>query len=143
MRAFFLFRTEEGKMEIPKDLKYTESDEWLRIDGATAVTGISDFAQDQLSDIVYVEISVEVGDTLAKGEAYGLVESVKAAADLYMPVSGKIQEINEDLTEKPEAVNSDPYGSAWMVKFEITEMSELDDLLDAAAYTASIEERSA
>jgi glycine cleavage system H protein len=130
-------------MEFPKDLKYTESDEWLRIEGDRAVTGISDFAQDQLSDIVYVEISVEVGDTVAKGETYGLVESVKAAADLYMPISGLIQEINEELTEKPELVNSDPYGSSWMVKFEITDPSELDALLDVEAYATSVGERSA
>jgi glycine cleavage system H protein len=130
-------------MEFPKDLKYTENDEWIRVEGSNGVTGITDYAQDQLSDVVYVEINSEVGETVPKGEAFGLVESVKAAADLYMPVSGIIQEINEGLTEKPELVNSNPYDSAWIVKFEITKPSELDELMDSDGYAASVAERSA
>ncbi|MDF1499354.1 MAG: glycine cleavage system protein GcvH [Anaerolineales bacterium] len=128
-------------MDIPKDLKYTESDEWVRVEGDTATTGISDYAQDQLSDIVYVEHVVEEGDTVAQGEPHSAVESVKAAADVYMPVGGKIIAINENLESSPELVNTDPYGEAWLVKFEISDASELEDLMDAAAYEKYCEER--
>ncbi len=128
-------------MDIPKDLKYTESDEWVRVEGDTATTGITDYAQDQLSDIVYVEHVVDEGDTVEKGEAHSAVESVKAAADVYMPIGGTIVAINEDLESSPELVNSDPYGEAWMVRFEITDASQLDDLLDADAYVKHCEER--
>lgn len=128
-------------MEIPKDLKYTESDEWVRVEGETATTGISDYAQDQLSDIVYVEHVVDEGDTVAQGEAHSAVESVKAAADVYMPVGGKILAINENLESSPELVNTDPYGEAWMVKFEVSDASELEGLMDAAAYEKYCEER--
>jgi glycine cleavage system H protein len=129
-------------MQIPEELKYTENDEWIRPEGGIGVAGVTDYAQDQLSDVVYVEVSAAIGDALAKGEAFALVESVKAAADVYMPVSGKITEINESLSDSPEWVNSDPYGEAWMVKFQITEPSELDELLSAQAYAKLIEERS-
>jgi glycine cleavage system H protein len=128
-------------MEFPKDLKYTESDEWVRVEGSIATAGITDYAQDQLSDVVYVEAIVEVDQDLAKGEAHSTVESVKAAADVYMPIGGKITEINEALIDSPEDVNSDPYGEAWMVKFEIADASELDELMDAAAYEKYCEER--
>mgnify|MGYP001098767320 CR=1 FL=1 len=128
-------------MDIPKDLKYTESDEWVRVEGDTGTTGITDYAQDQLSDIVYVEHVVGEGDSVDKGEAHSAVESVKAAADVYMPVSGKIAAINEDLEASPELVNTDPYGEAWMVKFEISDASELDDLMNADAYEKFCEER--
>lgn len=128
-------------MEFPSDLKYTESDEWVRVEGNIVTTGISDYAQDQLSDVVYVEISAEVGDTLAKGEAHSAVESVKAASDVYMPAGGKIVEVNDALADTPELVNSDPYGAAWMVKFEPADPAELDGLMDAAAYEKYCQER--
>ena len=129
-------------MEFPEELKYTENDEWLRVEGDVGTAGISDFAQDQLSDVVYVEVTVAIGDSVAKGEVFGLVESVKAAADVYMPATGVITEINEALVDTPELVNSDPYGDAWMVKFELTDASELDSLLTVEAYKQSVEERS-
>jgi len=121
-------------MNIPADLKYTENDEWIRVDGNTGTVGISDYAQDQLSDIVFVEIIVAEGETHKKGESCATLESVKAAADIYLPVSGKSLAVNESLPDKPELVNSDPYGEAWMVKIEIEDASELDGLLDAAGY---------
>lgn len=129
-------------MEYPDTLKYTENDEWIRVEGDTGTTGISDFAQDQLSDVVYVEVSVAVGDEVPKGEVFGLVESVKAAADVYMPVAATITEINEALVDTPELVNTDPYGEAWMVKFKISDPSQLDDLMDVQSYKQSVEERS-
>jgi glycine cleavage system H protein len=128
-------------MEFPKDLKYSESDEWIRVEGDTATAGITDYAQDQLSDVVYVEGLAEVGQDLAKGEAHSTVESVKAAADVYMPVGGKITEINEALVDSPEMVNSEPYTGAWMVKFGVADVSEIEGLMDAAAYEKFCEER--
>jgi glycine cleavage system H protein len=128
-------------MNFPSDLKYTENDEWIRVDGDVGTAGITDYAQDQLSDIVYVEVQVDVGDELDQGDVFAAVESVKAAADIYMPAGGVIAEINEDLPDAPEAVNSDPYGEAWMVKFEISDPEELEDLLDADAYEKHCEER--
>ena len=128
-------------MEYPKDLKYTASDEWVRVEGNIGTTGISDYAQDQLSDIVYVETTPAIGESLQKGEPHSAVESVKAAADVNMPVSGVITDVNENLADTPELVNTDPFGEAWMVRFEITDPSELDSLLDAAAYEKLNEER--
>lgn len=128
-------------MEVPKDLKYSESDEWVRVEGTLATAGISDYAQDQLSDVVYVEAVAEAGQALAKGEAHSTVESVKAAADVYLPIGGTITEINEALIDSPESLNSDPYGAAWMVKFEVADAAELDGLMDAAAYEKYCEER--
>lgn len=128
-------------MDTPKDLKYTESDEWVRVEGDAATAGLTDYAQDQLSDIVYVEYMVEEGDSVDKGEAHSAVESVKAAADVYMPIGGTITAVNEDLENSPELVNSDPYGEAWMVKFEISDAAELDSLMDADAYVKHCEER--
>ncbi len=125
-------------MNVPTDLKYTVNDEWIRVEGNTGTVGITDHAQEQLSDIVYVEIVVSEGDTVAKGDSCATIESVKAAADVYMPVSGKIVAINENLPDTPEMVNSDPYGGAWMVKVELSNPSELDELLDASAYQAKI-----
>jgi glycine cleavage system H protein len=127
-------------MNFPADLKYTKRDEWIKVDGNVGTLGISDFAQDQLSDIVYLEVSLSVGDTAAQDEAFGTIESVKAASDIYMPVSGKVLEINEALFAAPEAVNGDPYGS-WMIKIEISDPAELDGLLDAAAYEADTKGR--
>ncbi len=127
-------------MIVPEDLKYTRNDEWVRVDGEDAAVGITDHAQDQLSDIVYVEIVVGVGDTISKGDTIATLESVKAAADVYSPVSGEVVEINEDLADAPETVNSDPYGAAWMIKVKLSDPAELDELLDHAGYAAGIEQ---
>lgn len=121
-------------MKAPADLKYTKNDEWIRVKDNIGVIGITDYAQDQLSDVVFVEIVAFEGDELDQGETCAVVESVKAAADVYMPVSGKIVDINETLVDSPELVNEDPYGDAWMLKIELTDPSELDDLMDAEAY---------
>jgi len=128
-------------MNIPQDLKYTENDEWIRVEGNTGTIGITDYAQDQLSDVVFVEVIAQVGEKMEKGDACATVESVKAAADVYMPVSGVILEVNEKLPDAPEIVNTDPYGAAWMVKLEISDPSQLDSLLDAAAYEARCQAR--
>lgn len=120
----------------PKELKYTNNDEWIRFEDGVGTVGITDHAQEQLSDIVFVEILVSVGDEVKQGESCATVESVKAAADVYMPVSGKVVAVNEDLSNVPETLNSDPYGAAWMVKIELTDPAELDGLLDAGAYAA-------
>jgi glycine cleavage system H protein len=126
-------------MNIPSDLKYTQNDEWVRVQGKVGTVGITDFAQNQLSDIVFVEVVVSIGDTIKKGDTCATVESVKAAADVYMPVSGKVIEVNESLPATPESVNSDPYGTAWMVKVELTDTGQLDQLLDATAYEKLIQ----
>jgi glycine cleavage system H protein len=128
-------------MNIPTHLKYTPNDEWINVEGNVGTVGISDFAQNQLSDIVYVEIVAAEGDMLNKGDTCATIESVKAAADVYLPVSGKIIAVNESLPDKPETVNTDPYGEAWMVKLELTDASELDSLLDAAAYEKHVQEK--
>lgn len=123
-------------MNIPAKYKYTENDEWIEVDGDVGKVGITDYAQDQLSDIVYVEILVAEGDTVSQGDSCATIESVKAAADVYMPVSGKVVAVNDDLPDIPEQVNSDPFGAAWMVQIELNDPSELDNLMDAAAYEA-------
>jgi glycine cleavage system H protein len=128
-------------MNIPADLKYTDNDEWIRLEGSTGTIGISDYAQDQLSDIVFVEIIVSEGEQVAKGDSCATVESVKAAADIYMPVSGTVIVVNENLADAPETINSDPYGDAWMVKIQISDTSELDDLNDSVAYQKLIKEK--
>ncbi|MFO8036917.1 MAG: glycine cleavage system protein GcvH [Anaerolineales bacterium] len=121
-------------MKAPADLKYTKNDEWIRVKDNIGVIGITDYAQDQLSDVVFVEIVAFEGDELDQGETCAVVESVKAAADVYLPVSGKILDINETLVDSPELINEDPYGEAWMIKIELTDPSELDDLMDVEAY---------
>ncbi len=128
-------------MNFPTDLKYTEKDEWIRIEGNIGTIGITDFAQDQLSDIVFLEYTVSEGDTLSKGDEFGTIESVKAASDIYAPISGKIVELNEGLLDTPELVNADPYGDAWMIKIEMGDLSELVGLMEAAAYEAYTKER--
>ena len=128
-------------MNVPGDLKYTKNDEWIRVDGNQGTVGITDYAQDQLSDIVYVEILVAEGDSSSKADSCATVESVKAASDVYMPVSGKVTAVNDNLADKPEAVNSDPYGEAWMIKLELSDPGELDELMNAAAYEQYCEER--
>ena len=125
-------------MKLETDLKYSEEHEWVRVEGEECVIGVSDYAQEQLSDVVYVELP-EIGDSYARGEIFAVVESVKAASDVYMPVSGEILEINETLEDSPEIVNEDPYGEAWFVRVAMSEPSELDDLLDAEGYQALIE----
>lgn len=128
-------------MNIPADLKYTQNDEWLRVEGNVGTVGITDYAQSQLSDIVFVEIVVAEGDTLNQGDTCATVESVKAAADVYLPVSGKVIAVNQSLPDKPETINSDPYGEAWMVKIELTNPAEVAKLLDAKAYEAHLAEK--
>lgn len=128
-------------MNIPDGLKYSKTDEWVRVENNTAVVGISDYAQNQLSDIVFVEIILSVNQTANKGITCASVESVKAAADVTLPVSGKVTEINGALSESPELVNSDPYGAAWMLKIEMSDPSELDGLMDKAAYEKYCQER--
>lgn len=128
-------------MNIPTDLKYTENDEWIKIEGDIGSISITDYAQEQLSDIVFVEIIVTEGEEISKGDVLATVESVKAAADVYTPVGGTVVAINEELPDTPEVINSDPYGTAWMVKVKLSEPSEVEALLDAAAYQAFVEER--
>lgn len=124
-------------MNVPANLKYTKDHEWLRVEGDVAVIGITDFAQQELGDIVYVEIET-VGETLEKEEVFGSVEAVKTVSDLFMPLSGEVLELNENLDANPELVNTDPYNDGWMVKVKISDQSELDDLLDSDAYSALI-----
>ena len=128
-------------MNIPAELKYTKADEWVKVEGNVATIGITDYAQDHLSDVVYVEIGVAVDDETTANEECATLESVKAAAEVNAPVSGKVVEVNEDLADTPETVNNDPYGAAWMVKVEMSDPSELDALMDAAAYEKYCEER--
>lgn len=128
-------------MNIPAELKYTKNDEWVRIEGNIGTVGITDYAQEQLSDIVYVEVVVSQGEQVSQGDTCATVESVKAAADVYMPVGGTIVAVNEVLPDEPETINTDPYGAAWMVKVEFNNPADLEVLLDAAAYQALIEEK--
>lgn len=120
-------------MNIPQNLKYTKDHEWVSLEGDIATIGITEFAQGELGDIVYVEIET-VGETLDQEEVFGSIEAVKTVSDLFMPVSGEILELNEEIESNPETVNSDPYGAGWMIKVKITDSSELEGLLDAAAY---------
>ncbi len=130
-------------MSVPKDYKYTKDDEWIKVDGGEATIGITDYAQDQLSDIVYLDVSLELGKDAEQGAMFGTVESVKAAADLYLPVSGKLSAVNEALSETPETINSDPFGEGWIAKIMLSNDSELDGLMDAAAYEKYLAERDA
>lgn len=127
-------------LNYPADLKYAESDEWIRVEGDTATIGISDYAQDSLNDLVYAEFKT-VGEMLEAGEAFGEIESVKAASEVYVPVAGEIIEVNDELEGEPEIVNEDPYGNGWMVKIKVTDASNLDNLMDAEAYKAYCESR--
>lgn len=124
-------------MNIPTNLKYTKDHEWVSIDGDIATIGITDFAQGELGDIVYVEIETE-GETLDGEEVFGSVEAVKTVSDLFMPLSGEIVEFNTELEANPELVNSDPFGKGWMIKVKIKDNAEVGDLLDAAAYEALV-----
>jgi glycine cleavage system H protein len=129
-------------MNVPSNLKYAKTDEWVKVEGNVATIGVSDYAQSQLSDVVYVEIIHSVGDKVAKNTTVVTIESVKAAADVNAPVSGKVLAINEGLSQTPEVVNNDPYEAAWMLKVEIENPADLDSLMDAAAYQSYCEERS-
>jgi glycine cleavage system H protein len=120
-------------MNIPEELKYTKDHEWVKIEGDIATVGITDFAQGELGDIVYVDIET-VDETIAQNEVFGSVEAVKTVSDLFMPISGEIIEFNELLEDAPEKVNSDAYGDGWMVKIKISESSEIESLLDASGY---------
>ncbi len=124
-------------MSLPTNLRFSEDHEWINPNGEVATVGITDFAQGELGDIVFVELPTE-GDILAKEEIFGTVEAVKTVSDLFMPVSGEIIEVNEVLENTPELVNSDPYGAGWMIKIRMTDPSELDDLMDDEAYAAHI-----
>jgi glycine cleavage system H protein len=125
-------------MKFDPSCRYSQEHEWIRVEGDEGVVGISDYAQDQLSDVVYVELP-EVGDTFDQGDIFATVESVKAASDVYMPARGEILEINEELEDSPELVNQDPFGEAWFVRLAIADPAELDGLLDAEAYKAFVE----
>lgn len=124
-------------MNIEAKLKYTSDHEWVKLEGDIATIGITDFAQGELGDIVYLEIETE-GEELEKGEVFGSVEAVKTVSDLFMPVSGKVMEINSKLEDSPEIVNDDPYGEGWLIKIKVNNPSEVDSLLDASAYEAEI-----
>lgn len=120
-------------MNFPEELKYTKDHEWVKIDGDTVTIGITDFAQKELGDIVYVEVDT-LDETLDQEEVFGTVEAVKTVSDLFLPVAGEIIEFNESLEDEPENVNTDPYGAGWMVKVKVSDVSQLDDLLSVAAY---------
>lgn len=122
-------------MNVPTDLKYAKSDEWIRVEGEVATIGISDYAQDALSDIVYVDLP-QVGASYTAGQPFGSVESVKAQSDVYLPVGGTVTAVNEALGQTPELVNSDPFGAGWLIKIQLTDAAPLAELMDAAAYTA-------
>lgn len=120
-------------MNIPAELKYTKDHEWIKIEGNIATVGITDFAQGELGDIVYVDVDT-VDDTVEEGEVFGSVEAVKTVSDLFMPLTGEVIEFNEELEDEPELVNTDPYDKGWMIKIDISDSSQIDDLLDAEAY---------
>jgi len=125
-------------MNIPENLKYTKDHEWIKVDGDTTTVGITDYAQNELGDIVFVEIETE-GETLNKEEVFGTVEAVKTVSDIFMPISGEVVEVNPKLEDSPEIVNKDPYGEGWLIKIKFSEKSELEDLLDADKYKELIE----
>jgi len=124
-------------MNFPDELKYTKDHEWIKVSGNTATVGVTDFAQSELGDIVYVDITT-VGQSLNAGEVFGTVEAVKTVSDLFMPVSGKVAEVNKGLDKNPESVNKDPYGEGWMVRIELSNPAEVNQLLKAADYQALV-----
>lgn len=125
-------------MNIPSELKYTKDHEWIKIEGNVATVGITDFAQGELGDIVYVDVDT-LDDTVQEGDVFGSVEAVKTVSDLFMPLTGEVIEFNETLEDEPELVNTDPYDKGWMIKLEISDTSQIENLLDAAGYKAVIE----
>ena len=126
-------------MELPEDLKYTREHEWVSIEGSVATIGITDHAQEQLGDVVFVELP-SVGDRVEKADAFGVVESTKAVSDVYAPLSGEVTEVNDDLPDNPELINEDPYGDGWMVKITLGDKADLDDLMTADEYRKFIED---
>ena len=128
-------------MKTPENLKYSKSDEWVKVDGSIATVGISDYAQDQLSDIVFIEFNLEIDEEVNQGDALATIESVKAAADVIAPISGKVLEVNSGLEDIPETINDDPYEKGWLYKIELSDPSELESLMDAASYEAYCEGR--
>ena len=126
-------------MNFPTNVKYTNEHEWIRLEGDEAYVGITDYAQEQLGDIVFVDVTTE-GETLGKGEVFGTIEVVKTVSDLFLPIGGVVLEINPDLEEHPELVNKDPYGDGWLIKIKPTDTTEMDELLDAEAYKQIINE---
>lgn len=126
-------------MELPEDLKYTREHEWVSIEGSVATIGITDHAQEQLGDVVFVELP-SVGDRVEKADAFGVVESTKAVSDVYAPISGEVAEVNDDLPDNPELINEDPYGDGWMVKITLGDQADLEDLMTADEYRKFIEE---
>lgn len=126
-------------MNFPTNVKYTSEHEWIRLENDEAIVGITDYAQDQLGDIVFVDVTTE-GETLDKGETFGTIEVVKTVSDLFLPIGGEILEVNPELEEHPELVNKDPYGAGWIVRIKPTDVSQMDELLDAEAYKKIINE---
>jgi len=124
-------------MNVPENLMYTKDHEWIRVEGESCFVGITDFAQGELGDIVFIEIET-VGETLEKEEVFGTIEAVKTVSDMFMPVGGEVLEANPDLEDNPEVVNKDPYGAGWMIKIKITDPSEMDELLSASEYAKLI-----
>ena len=124
-------------MNVPAELKYTKEHEWIRVEGEEAYVGITDYVQSQLGDIVFVEVETE-GDNLEAGDTFGSIEAVKTVSDLYMPVAGEVLEFNSELEDQPDLVNKDPYGKGWIIKVKIEDEAQLDGLLNADAYKASI-----
>ena len=129
-----------GKWKTPAELKYQATDEWIRLEGEEATVGITDYAQDQLNDIVFFELPA-VGDTFAQGDSFGVVESVKAASDLHLPAGGTVTAVNDSVEDEPELANADPYGAAWLVRVRLDDAGELAGLMDAAAYDAHCDAR--
>jgi glycine cleavage system H protein len=129
-------------MQCPEDLRYSKEHEWIRVAGETATVGITDFAQQELGDVVFVELPA-VGSSFKRGQAFGFVESVKAVSDIYAPASGTVTEINERLASEPELLNRDPYGESWLIRIHLSEAAEVADLMDAAAYRAFVHEAQA
>lgn len=125
-------------MNIPDNLKYTKDHEWIKVEGDEAVIGITEFAQKELGDIVFIEVETE-GETLDAGEAFGTIEAVKTVSDMFMPVDGEVLEFNAELESNPEIVNKDPYGEGWIIRMKVTDAAQLDELLDADAYKELIE----
>ena len=124
-------------MNFPKDIRYTSEHEWIRVEGEEAYVGITDYAQSELGEIVFIDVPT-LGEVVAQGEVFGSVEAVKTVSDLNMPAGGEVLEVNEELEAHPELVNEDPYGKGWMIRIRLSDPSELDNLMDAAAYEASL-----
>ena len=128
-------------MKYPQELKYLKTDEWVKIEDGIAIIGITDYAQDALSDVVFVEFEVDPDDEVSAGDSIGTIESVKAAAEVHFPVSGTVLEVNEEVVDAPEILNKSPYEDGWLIKVQVTDESELDSLMDAATYEAYCQDR--